>query len=245
MSALVAPFHSAQRAAVQRSRSASQAYDATFGRIAALPKKLAGAAIGGAASQHASATGLDRLQRQVAWTGFLALAGSVLGVGAGLVLASGFDALWPGLALAMAGSGATPLGLWSATVGLSAMGVVGAFRVLALSPQHRPSLLAVRSAIVHAISGQLGWLAGWLAVAVIIGFGGGEPLAQAVFGQAAVHAGSATLGQAAGWTLGWAIYGAIAGALSGTVREDPAGWATSGFVFGAAGWAALRVLAVV
>ena len=46
------------------------------------------------------------------------------------------------------------------------------------------------------------------------------------------------------WALGWTLYGAIAGTFGGALRPSTGGWATSGFVFGASGSVAMRLLAL-
>ncbi len=241
--AIWAPFDELHQSITRVGSRSQRLYGATFGALLALPRRTVRTVANQAMSPHVAVGNLERLQRRLAWTALLAITGAALGIGVGFLLVSGFDALWPGLAAALYESGATPVGVWSGLVGMSVMGIVSAFRTLAPSQASRPVAGELRSAVVRALWATAGWLIGWSLISLVVGVGGGEGLALATVGSAGFPSETHAFGEAAGWTLGWSIYGAIAGAVVGTVREEPRGWLAGGAVFGAAGWAALRVLA--
>lgn len=229
--AVVAPLVGLRQGASGLSRS----LDAAVNAVQAVPRKALLGTLGQARQPRALAISLERGQRMIAWTSFLAIAAAV----AGLAIAFTAALLGPMLAVnETVSAGLTPATRAFASAA-AALVVIGMLRRLSESAKGKMTGKAVRSAAGRAAAGVAGWTAGWIAIGAVFYLATPTSLSAVALGPPTADA----LAGSGGWTLGWAIYGASAGALGAAIGDRPLSWAVVGAVFGAAGWAALQVVA--
>jgi hypothetical protein len=226
-----APLVRARRGASGLSRS----FDARVNAVQAIPRRMLFGFVGQARQPRALAKSLEHGQRMIAWTSFLAISAAV----AGLAIAFAAALFGPVLAVnETIAAGLTPGTRAFASAGV-ALVVIGMLRRLSESTRHRMTGRDFRAAAARAAAGLAGWTVGWVAIGALFYLGTPASLGTVVLGPQTANALAAT----GGWSLGWAIYGGSAGALGAVVGDRPLGWAAVGAVFGAAGWAALQVVA--
>lgn len=216
--------------------------------LAALPGALRGLASpapagprGAGMAPAVGPIGLPHRPAALLWLAGLALGSALVAVLAGALLARLFEPLAAWLA-AGAAPGETPAGLWAALVGGWSIGAVGVFRGLELPAADLAPRLRARAALLPGAAGLAGWALGWIGAGLAVRLIGLPLPTPTLFAAAFGAGGAASLAGAAGWTIAWATFGALGGAVGGLFGEQPAGRALTGAVFGAAGWAAVRLV---